>query len=290
VEPTEFETKFFKDPSQRYFGDSTLYAGMHAYVGTPGALDYVGQCVDSRGRLWRNPFACRNGTDTHSKVSTSRDMWMGWLLASVSPQHGELERALVFAKAYAYQLNNKGRLSPEADARVNIRPLGWAYLYLAARQWNVESSMPWHRRALAVAQLPLLGIIDFLSCFFVYRHYQINLIYCSLLFRQAVGMNRFDRWLLKKTCWVLRNLRSCDDGVLLFLEGNLRGLIEEHVRAWESCKTAELNHPTWTQYMWTPGYDSPGFGRQYPHYLYIEWCRVAPTLLARRKKEGTHAK
>jgi len=102
---------------QEVRGDSTLYAGMLAHVGHPEAVEYVNECVDVTGQIWRYPEAPAQGQYTNS---CSRDMFMGVLLGG--------DRLTKMSVASYLHFNN-GLLCPKAsDNRNKVGVMGWAQL------------------------------------------------------------------------------------------------------------------------------------------------------------------
>lgn len=109
-------------------GDSTLYAGMLAYLGDKEAKKYVEQCVDWVGQIWRNPDAQDKGDYINS---SSRDMFIGALLGADRLTKLEIAGYLKF---------NNGLLCPKAsDNRNKVGVMGWAQLGVALGeflQWS----------------------------------------------------------------------------------------------------------------------------------------------------------
>lgn len=264
----------------KYHGDSTLYAGLHTWADTPGARGYLEGCVGWDDRVWRNPKSAFNQKDTHSATPTSRDMWLGALVGS-----SRTLRCPLYWRVLGYLADHDGKLCPDeeipeghrAGKRNQIGALGWAYMYLGAknqrRLTNYCERVGWKRYLLSWSLQPFLGLIDFLSSLTVYRHYQLNLIMTSILFQKSCNYeSRFHALTLR----VLKELRGVDDAFTDLLThfndvekkpevlAARLAKVKEEQRARKAEGREELG-------VWTPGFDSPGFARHNPHNLYVMW-------------------
>jgi hypothetical protein len=265
----------FQEIVGRYKGDSLLYAGMCAYLLDKDAQAYAALCLDDDGRTWRYPEAARTKQDPENATPTSRDMWMGALLASTT-------NPMMYLHFADYLVKNEGKLCPDevipekhrASKPNHIKALGWAYMLMVDAHLNA-GVLTVKQSVLGALLLPFVGLIDLLSSLTVYRHYQLNLIYCSLLLRKRCGYNSI---FTKLTLRILRELRGCQDGVLMYLEGaNWLDIKQEEERTYREQARVQIHHPTLfpESLVWAPGADSPGYGKSHPHRLYSYWLRAA---------------
>lgn len=241
-------------------GDSTLYAGMLAYVGYPGAVEYVNDCVDVAGQIWRHPEAQYQRQYVNS---SSRDMFMGVLLGG---------DRLTKMTAASYLKFSNGLLCPQAsDNRNKIGVMGWAQLGLALQEDATPAIMGWKGYLISKIFKPLLGLVALLEALTVYERYQINLVYCALMLYCKHGAAR---WWEKQILKVIREVRGQNDVVLNYLEGNLDYLSEEYPHM--------VNRRNWAVSVNAPIKDWPldTFDINFPSEVFIAWMAAAVDDLA----------
>jgi len=247
--------KYVKGMYEKVWGDSTLYAGMLIAVGDHGQFYHLYRCLGEDGRIWRNPEAAQNQVDYPN--SSSRDMMMGMLLGASS---------VMLYSIVTYLRENDGLLCPTAtDNRNKIGVLGWANLGVAASSWPMR--LIWY-----YLLYPFLGLISFISALTVYKGFQLNLIFCELMFYEKHGVAK---WWLPKVRWVLREVRTCSDLVFKYVDRQWDELISEVPHMWNRHRAA-LNNTQGGLASWPSSHhDSWFFSREMPSEIYCYWVQKA---------------
>lgn len=251
-------------------GDSTLYAGMFSHVGDQEASGYVSDCIDDGGRVWRNPEAARAQKDYVN--SSSRDMFLGAMLGGSVIDH---------IKMLGYVTGTGGLISPESsDGRNKLGILGFAQLIACIPTLKLKMHFAGWRIVWYFLLNWLRGPLALIEALTVYKHYQLNLVYATLMLNRQHGVGKlWEPYVLK----VLETIRGKEDAVLYYLKDDLEKLEEEANRSRASRQNALNEHPTWNWYFWTPGCDITWLGRLYPEQIYVEWTRAAADYLSKVK-------
>lgn len=246
-------------------GDSTLYAGMLAYLGDQEAAEYVSQCVDANGQVWRNPEAAREGFQYRN--SSSRDMLMGVLLAN----QPDTTRNVI-----DYLRRSKGLLCPEAtDGRKRAGIMSFAYLALV--HGKISLSLFGLRGALfALIGKPIMGLITLIEALTVYEKYQLNLVFCQLMLLRRYGGTRLDKAIM----WVLTHLRRCDEVPFYFLQGDASQL-EMMAATARHNRQRMLANPYQEVAHWPS--NNGWLGHAYPPEIYCVWLVKAAKYLRRKE-------
>ena len=243
-------------------GDSTLYAGMFSHVGDEEAGQYVSDCVDPDGRVWRNPEAAREQRDHPD--SSSRDMFLGAMLGGSVIDHINMLK---------YVTKTGGLITPSStDGRNKLGILGFAQLIACIPTLKLKLTFAGWRIIWYLLLNWLRGPLALIEAITVYKHYQLNLVYATLMLNRQHGVGK--RW-EKFTLNFLEAIRGKEDAVLYYLKGDLPKLEEEVGRSQGARNNAIRDTPAWNWYFWTPGFDVVWLGRLYPHQIYVEWTKVA---------------
>lgn len=244
---------------QDVLGDSTLYAGMLLAVGDDAQAEYLTECVGIDGQVWRNPAEQLAGKDYSN--SSSRDMFMGVMLAAASGY------VLPLIAAVDYLRKNDGLLCPSAtDNRNKLGIVGWAQIgqllgkyafsHLGLRYWLYYKLLS-----------PFLGLIAFVEGATVYKGYQVNLVYCTLMMYQKLGVHK---WWTKQSVRYLQNVRQMPDLVLSYLAGDKQRLKDETPHMWNRHRRAmkEGHIVSWPVDAWY-------FTSEFPSHAYCRWVEFA---------------
>jgi len=249
--------------------DSTLYAGMLAYLGDTEAEDYLHSCV-TKGKIYRTPEAAER--DANYTNCSSRDMFMGVLLGA---NFGTILSVI------NYLGQNKGRLFPDVfatDNRNKVGVIGWGQLWVALGVLPFFDKLSLVKEIGAIKYIGhmllgrlLLGLVLVIEALTVYKPYQINLVYCALMFYRKHGV--FGFW-DKLTMKVLYNVRLKDDGVMYYLLGNKHKVLTTMRNVEHNCEQTKLNvHGP--AFGWPPGCEPYYFAHIYPSELYVRWMKLA---------------
>lgn len=251
-------------------GDSTLYAGMFSHIGDCKAGLYVSECIDKDGRVWRNPEAAKAQIDYPD--SSSRDMFLGAMLGGSVVDHIDM---------LGYVIKTGGLISPSStDGRNKLGVLGMAQLISCIPTFKLKLTFAgWHIVWYLLLNW-LRGPLALIEAITVYKHYQLNLVYATLMLNRQHGVGKY--W-EKFTLRFLESIRGKEDAVLYYLKGDLPKLKEEADRSEAARINAIRDTPTWDWYFWTPGCDIVWFGRLYPQQIYVEWARAAVDSLQKHK-------
>lgn len=251
------------------WGDSTLYAGMLVAIGDVSQWGYVNfGCIDTEGRIWRNPEDREKGEDYPN--SSSRDMLMGALL-------GASRGALLDIANYLKK--NKGLICPTAtDNRNKLGVMGWANLGDAIRRrgkWSIRQAvrhMGWKGYLIYVLFRPLLGFTTFMEALTALKGYQINLVYAALFLH---AMNERVGWWYRQTLRVLDKVRGQDDLVFHYLNGNA-AKVKSEVLHMRNRRAATKNRAHHGAYGWPPSSGSSyHFTSNYTSEVYAYWVEKA---------------
>jgi len=253
-------------------GDSTLYAGMFSHVGDYEASLYVSQCIDRDGRVWRNPEAAIAQKDYPN--SSSRDMFLGAMLGGSTIDHILMLR---------YVVKTGGLITPSStDGRNKLGVLGFAQLIACIPTLKLKMHFAGWRIIWYFLLNWLRGPLALIEALTVYKHYQLNLVYATLMLNRQHGVGKlWEKHVLK----AFETIRGMEDAVLYYLKGDLQKLQEEANRSKAARNNALNDHPTWNWYFWTPGCDITWFGRLYPDQIYVEWTRAAADHLNKAQQE-----
>lgn len=261
-------TGYYKD----LLGDSALYAGMLHEVGCPDAQDWVDDCIDENGRLWRNPLTAIAQEDTHSQTTASRDMFIGALLGASDNKLDSL--------AY-YLSENKSLLTPTSpDNRNYVGWGGWAKLYLAVPA--TFKTLPYYRTIQAKLGLWTLGISMIFAVLFSMKPYEINLVYADLMFyRKHKVLKLWD----KLAMWLLKYARRKGDGVFYYLDKDLERLHDRAATA-QDLVIRRKEDGTYDRYLaaWPPSNEPYFLAHEQMSEIHARWLYFA---FQRLKRETT---
>lgn len=263
-------TNITRDTFKDVWGDAALYAGMMAHVGSSQANEFLRDCLDGNGRLWRNPGACEAQRDYVN--SCSRDMMMGALL-------GMHQKQIIDFSLYLKK--NKGLLCPEAsDNRNQIGVMGWAHLGMrldsdaTVKNMGLGGYLKYH------VFKYFLGLVTLIEALTVYEAYQINLVYCSLMLQRMHRPSRWDKWTMK----VLEKIRNCGDPVFSYLKGDYKAVQDDAVNAEFNRKRMISDNKYIEVAGWPPGCGSMLMGHAYPSEVYVEWLKAAVMTMRKELK------
>lgn len=234
------------------YGDSTLYAGMLLAVDDKEQYAHLDGCVDPKGKIWRHPDYAAKGKEYIN--SSSRDMFMGVFLGAASGYPKPLGRAARYLK------QNKGLLCPKAsDNRNKLGIVGKAQIDLLFPE---VFGFGWHRLL-----RPFLGLLLFIEAATVYKGYQVNLAYCTIMAYRK--LNKYNWW-TEKTVQYLRKVREMPDLVCDYLAGDWPSLRSETPHMWNRHNWAKTLDKTvaWPVDAWY-------FTRDFPSAIYCRWVEFA---------------
>lgn len=209
-----------RELGKELYGDACLYLGMMASV-DPRYTDTAMACVDSSGKLWRNPEEAELGKSKYEH-GTSRDMLAGFLLACVSAK--DVSKFKLFC---SYVKKHK-RLGA-GDLRTQIRPGNWSDigLVLKKHRLGVLEHLGWWGFLcyLALAWFkPIEDLLSLLTPKAFMSDYQVHLVMVSMMFRAHLGKDKGLLWRL-----TVRTLDYCmpHNAVVKYLKKDYKWLSSE---------------------------------------------------------------
>lgn len=239
------------------WGDAALYGYMFRRLGSAEFVDW--DCIDGKGRLWRNPEELREGKSPY-KHGTSRDMMLGALL-------GASTEDLYLLQQYLGKYN--GRLSPDGDMRTLVTASGFWQL---TRRTGTLKGLTLKQRGLVLlgGLAPRLTLL--VELLTAWKGYQMHLCLITFWLYLDMGIVKRGGWFFERFLQVAEE-RSPNNHLVAFLwdtEADRRYLKEEVVHA-RNRALATTNH-------WRDGWDAAEFEQWKAHrtssHLYANFVKA----------------